>query len=538
MKNKGVDLNSSIRLSMRKVQNARNEYLNITENTLPQDTTQRVATWRNSIDTLQKDLRSHGEFLKQLRRETPSSIYEVNKGTSFLMKVSEKFSNDFKVLINILKNSAHLPKTCEYKTWDLVLQSVSTEISKLNAASVSQNQEGVHEILCELYDLKENLTSQIFKSMMHRKIVLWMDLNILETGYVKGEILDIVQNIVDYKNEHGYIPAKIDYVHPKISQELPQINSSPKAKVNFIQTLTAFTDEFQTMIRMIENNFQLNTSKKKSPNAKSLRNELEQTHKNQEKLEEEVQNLRIMMRNPDRREWFQMTRDLEEKSMKIEHDSRQIQKINMEKISLESENLHLAQHAKQLEAQLAKINETFLPRLEEAEKIHAELIQEIKNIRQDAELLPGMFRNEAFMKKKIRDEKIITEDKMNQAIEELEKEKQKIKTIIEEKQRKEKIAMQAVAARNLIDKELKEAQAFIVTLQGKITDQSNFEQEMKLEVEKYKKRHDEMQEHIYAQNNRINELEDQKKVLLSQLKESGGRSQAHYTYRTVKGNNP
>lgn len=230
-----------------------------------------------------------------------------------------------------------------------------------------------------------------------------------------------------------------------------------------------------------------------------------------------------------------MTRDLEEKTHKIEHDLRIIQKLTMEKITLESENLHLTQNLKQLESQLSKINETFLPRLEEAEKIHSELSKEIKNIRQDAELLPGMFRNETFMKKKIRDEKIITEDRMNQAILDLEQEKHKVKKLTEEKSRKEKIALQAVGARNSLDKELKSTQLLVIDLQNRITDQKSFEETMRNEVEKYKQKHDEMQDHVYVQNNRINELEDQKKILISQLKEAGSRSQAHYTYRTIKG---
>lgn len=130
-----------------------------------------------------------------------------------------------------------------------------------------------------------------------------MDLNILDSGYVKGEILDLVQNILDHKNTNGYIPSKVEYTHPKSgTQELPNINELQKPKTSFANIISAFTDEFQTIIRMIENNFQLNTSKKKSPNAKTLRTELDLTYKAKERLEEEVQNLRIMMRNPDRRE--------------------------------------------------------------------------------------------------------------------------------------------------------------------------------------------------------------------------------------------
>lgn len=269
----------------------------------------------------------------------------------------------------------------------------------------------------------------------------------------------------------------------------------------------------------------------------SLRLQLEEIYLEKEKLEEEIQKLRIQMRNPDRREWYQTQRDLEEMEHQLEHSTKNIQKLTMEKFALETENLQLKQHAKQIEGKLGKINEIYLPRLEEAEKLHSELSIEIKNIRQDAELLPGMFRNEAFMKKKIRDEKIFTEEKMKEALQQLQDERQKFAVLLEEKIRKDRIALQAVGARNSIEKELRVAQSTIEELRKHIQGQVSNEDEMKMKVEEYKKRHDELQEHVYVQNNRINELEDQKKVLIQQLKDTGNRSQAHYTYKPIKNQN-
>jgi chromosome segregation ATPase len=241
------------------------------------------------------------------------------------------------------------------------------------------------------------------------------------------------------------------------------------------------------------------------------------------------------MRSPDKREAQQTKRDLDEKEQQLEHFKRNVQKLSMEKNALETENLQLKQHSKQTETKLGKINEMYLPRLEEAEKLHKELSAEIRNIRQDAELLPGMFRNEAIMKKKIRDEKIFTEEKMNEALVNLDEERQRFAVLLEEKNRKDRVALQAVGARNAIERELKNALAAIEDLKKQIQSQVSHEDDMKSMVEMYKKRHDELQEHVYVQNNRINELEDQKKVLIQQLKESGNRSQAHYTYKPIKG---
>ena len=405
-----------------------------------------------------------------------------------------------------------------------------------------QGEDASLECFIEICEIRDNLLSQAFKALLYRKIVLWMDLDILETGYVKGDILEAVQNIIAFKNKHGYIPVRVEYIHPKKSSELPTINESGRANpaLNLANSFESFTEEFQSMVSLIENNFQLKTVKPtqksnlKSSKVDSLRQQLEDVHREKEKLEEDIQKLRIQMRNPDKREWYQVQRDMDEKEQIIEHNTKVIQKLTMEKFALETENLQLKQHGKLIESKLGKINEVYLPRLEEAEKLHSELSLEIKNIRQDAELLPGMFRNEAFMKKKIRDEKIMTEERMIEALQQLEEEKNKYSVLYEEKTRKDRIALQAVAARNSIEKELKVALATIEELRTKIQNQVDHEDEMKKQVESFKKRHDELQEHVYVQNNRINELEEQKKVLLQQLKETGNRSQAHYTYRPVK----
>ena len=114
MKNKSADISASLRLSMKKVQEARKEYMGITEDTHPQETTQRIGTWRNSIDVFHKDLDSHGKFLRSLLQDTPNVTIGATKGLQKLLKVSEKYNNDLKTIINVLKSLTYIPKNCEF----------------------------------------------------------------------------------------------------------------------------------------------------------------------------------------------------------------------------------------------------------------------------------------------------------------------------------------------------------------------------------------------------------------------------------------
>jgi hypothetical protein len=107
--------------------------------------------------------------------------------------------------------------------------------------------------------MRDNLISQALKGMLYRKVVLWMDLDISDTGYVKSDILEAVQNIIAFKNKHGYLPVRTEYIHPKKSSQLPSINDSQSkpSTLNIVNLFESFCEEFQSMVNLIENNFQL-----------------------------------------------------------------------------------------------------------------------------------------------------------------------------------------------------------------------------------------------------------------------------------------
>lgn len=265
MKNKTVEVSSTLRTSMKKVQEARKDYSTITEETHPQETTQRIATWRNSIDAFYKDLNSHGKFLKSLLQDTPNISYGNTKGLQKLLKISEKYSNDFKIIINVLKSLTYIPKNCEFRniytaTWDLVLQNLRSTLLNIIKTILVQGEDASLEGFIEVCEMRDNLISQALKALLYRKIILWMDLDILEAGYVKGDILEAVQNIFAFKTKHGYLPTKTEYVHPKRASELPPINDpsvKPLPVLNIANLFESLTDEFASIISLIENNFQL-----------------------------------------------------------------------------------------------------------------------------------------------------------------------------------------------------------------------------------------------------------------------------------------
>ena len=177
--------------------------------------------------------------MNSLNSDAPSNNSAFSATLEDFLYSLEKLENDFKLLINSLKTLTFIPKSCEFSTWELILQNLITELHRASAAIVIQPPEESFKIVEGVYEIRDSLVSQLLMGLIHRKIVLWMDLGILETGYVKGEILDSVRKIIDFRDAHGYIPTKIEYTHPK-KPEFPSIES-PVVKFDVVSLVNTFT---------------------------------------------------------------------------------------------------------------------------------------------------------------------------------------------------------------------------------------------------------------------------------------------------------
>ena len=434
---------------------------------------------------------------------------------------------EFKSIVNLLKTHTHITKSCEYTSWELVNLSLRTELSNCIIAGNEGPEQAIAAIR-KVYQYRDSLLSQMIQSFLYKKILLWMDLGLQSEEYVKGEVLATTQRILKHQIDSGHIPTKCEYVQPK-SDESELRGYVP----SLMSVLCSFSEEFYSMQRMIENNFKLNSDIKPSPNAISLREEVENVKREMYTMEKELQNARSQLKNPDKREWSSLNRELIETRHQLELTSANAQRLKMEKINLESKNTEYLQNIEEMQTRLKSLNDSVFPRLEELEKVQEEIVAELKRIRQDADLLPEMFRNEVKLKKTIREEKLLAEEKMNKALEELKGAKESRAKLEQERDRKERISLQAIAAKNMIDVYLKEAKVKLDVQQKTINDSNIQIERLTKDSEQYKAQFLELQEHMYILNNRINELEDQKKALIDQLKSSGVQSRAHYVHRRL-----
>ena len=160
----------------------------------------------------------------------------------------------------------------------------------------------------------------------------------------------------------------------------------------------------------------------------------------------------------------------------------------------------------------------YIPKMKETRKFQKEVYNELEKIRQDAELLPSMFRAEAVFRKECKKEKDEAVDKMAVAMKQHNKLVNERDDLKNELERKQRLAIQAIAARGNMKSHLDEEKKKNDDANRKIAELKNEIVEAGKEVMKYKKKHDEMFESVSGLNSRIEELEQHKIHLLEKLK--------------------
>lgn len=123
---------------------------------------------------------------------------------------------------------------------------------------------------------------------------------------------------------------------------------------------------------------------------------------------------------------------------------------------------------------------------------------------------------------------------MKDALEKFEKLVLEKKDLQHELERKERLALQAIAARSSMKESLADSSK---SLKQAMDEKKMMEEEVrkaKEETEYYKKRYDEMFNSVSGLNKRIEELEEHKKHLLAKIKESGDSTGLEYIVKTQK----
>lgn len=390
-------------------------------------------------------------------------------------------------------------------------------------------------------NMKDSLYKQVTHALIYRKILLFKDLNINSADFVEAKIANVINEMDDLEKEYGYIPTKAKLEEIKLSTPGPYTPTSEgdSRYSESVDNLYSLSISLLEMENIIKSNFKLSDEKlskftENNPILDTLRKRLEDVYKEKEKLYEDIKRNENMMMGGDMSELHEMNRELDR--LKLQNDSLHKELDSAQGNFKTCQNaLTKTKHDLRNMTEAKKNLENWLkPKLKETKRYQKELAIELNKIRQDAELLPSMFRAEAQFRNQCKKDKEEAEIKMTEAIKIAEKLELEKKDLKHELERKERLALQAIAARSSMKDSLADSSK---SLKKAMDDMKAMEEEVrkaKEETEYYKKRYDEMFNSVSGLNKRIEELEEHKKHLLAKIKESGDSTGLEYIIKTQK----
>lgn len=116
---------------------------------------------------------------------------------------------------------------------------------------------------------------------MHKKLVIWLDLNIQNDEYAHAKIVEAMKKINELQERYSYLPTKLEFQHCTLEdQGSYHLSTQFKGVTEQIAYMEALTLGINDMERLIKKNFKLSEEKidkfkHNNPVQNTLREEIE-----------------------------------------------------------------------------------------------------------------------------------------------------------------------------------------------------------------------------------------------------------------------
>lgn len=158
--------------------------------------------------------------------------------------------------------------------------------------------------IAKLLNMKDTLYKQVLTGVLHRKLVIWMDLNIQSDEFVHSKVVEAVHRITDFKEQLKYVPTRLFFRELDLDTPGPfspgAADESAGGAADLARNLEAVCEGFFQMESLIKKNFRLSSEKllaftESNPVQLTLREELELVYKDKTLLDEENKNLKLSL---------------------------------------------------------------------------------------------------------------------------------------------------------------------------------------------------------------------------------------------------
>ncbi|CAD8055566.1 unnamed protein product [Paramecium primaurelia] len=501
-----------------------NEKKNISEN---------IEKMKVAFDQLAPAIRNQQDYIQNMN---PSSIQikdgaeKLQEQKRYFLRFLDLMNYELTELLNIARNTMGLKdkNTNPDSFWEKILYQKVKFIESIKDQLTPET--NYFELLFKTLNLRDNLIIQFFKALLHRKLLLWKDMNIRNEPFVHAQIKALLNNIESKQTKGQIISEKLEFKEIDfINETIPGVwryqLESKEESYSIGIFLNLLKDTYDDLITSLLNycNLQMDPAalKQVTNNQKqvqSLRQQIEILVDENEKLTKQLNELKLTKRSNEFVEIKRLQQVIEELEVNLSRKTREIDELMANSKGSLSLIQNLREKLKDVEEENHRYNNIFFPKQKDIEQQTAKLLDEFLQIKKDIDTYSSLFKMESQIREKALKSKEQSDDQVQKLVDMLGRSKQKNKELQEIIKQKESIINKVLEAKRQNVEEIDNMKKEITIHKDKVIYEQNRVKEVQVQFDILEKKYQDMFEINTHFNKRIYELERQKKELLDILK--------------------
>mmetsp|Transcript_88073 Transcript_88073/g.247594 ORF Transcript_88073/g.247594 Transcript_88073/m.247594 type:complete len:573 (+) Transcript_88073:68-1786(+) len=502
-------------------------------------------TWSNNIKGLKENLEDHAKLSKSMREaariqdEQHSDI--ARDKYRFVM---ERLKSDVRYYFHALQDFVALPQDFTNQlTWDHCSHEMEKGIKAVMATPVPDQGFAALEPIVYMLNYRDALISLLLNGILFQAAVLHFDMD-SNRSYADKAMVEMHEKVVNTVSKTETVHHKLEAMPPKVFDQGPfTYSESMQAQTEKGGTTTELTpmqarllsslremqvldkglrnEKFGTQVTIPDDRHR---GVSKTVPADALRSEVTKWHQRCMKLEHELQASKAQRHAPLELQVEQLQAKCEEKEKQYRQQARDRHKLEGELQSKVYENNNLKLERAELAEKNAKMMKENVPVLDKMDKLLAKSREAVDRLNADAELLSSMFQ----IQKKENARNVAERNEITQELSKvqasLKHERVKSQFKEEELQKKETLYLRTMAARKCIHESYLNQKKDIMEVEAKMQKRDEEWQEILKVLEGRESEIAQLQRDLLRASQRVDELEQHKKLLLGEFRKATGRS--------------
>jgi hypothetical protein len=508
-----------------------------------EETAAGVRKWTQNVHELKGSLAKQQEVSQAMREG--ARLEDEQHGESFRDKFGflvDRLKDDIRYFFYSLKDFVDLPQDFSHvKTWDHYIHDMEMDIKKAIPAVMADNMPSCLDTIVSMLNFRDAVMAHLLNGVLFQRAVLDWDLKSQST-YADKPMVEMAELVVELFSKTETVPAKLVAEVPTIKESGPFTYDKArfdKTEDGLVHSLSPLQGRLLTALRQVQaldsgmRNMkfgqQVNIPDKhrgergKLVAADQLRQEVTKWFRKCQTLEQELQATKASRHTPWELQVEQLTAQNVEKEKINKQLRTQLSKIEGEVQSLRNELQTTRRERAELADKSARMQKENVPMLNQIEKLLGKSREAVDILTADAELLSNMFREQVKDNKTNIEKHEDISKELTRITKQLKNERLKNQFKEDELAKKETLYLRTMAARKSIHEAYLEQKAKITEMEDKMRGRDEDWQEMLKVVQGRDSEIKHLKEDLQRTNQRIDELEQQKKMCMIEFNRLTGK---------------